>query len=817
MLHTVDSVGRELRYAVRALRATPTFTIVALAVLTLSIGAAAAIFSVVDAVVLRALPFVESDRLVAVGEWNVNEDPTTSRNLVAPQNFVDWRARQDVFSGLAAVWDAGISVDSPDAGTSESLRAQAVTAEFFTVLRAIPLIGRTFTADDEIDGNDQVAVISYGFWQRRFGGAADIVGRTVSGPLASWQIIGVMPPGFAYPVDDVEPTEMWVPYVIPEEQRVRGDSFGYVLQVIGRLRDGVSIEQARTRMEQINAALAAETPRWFTDRVVRVAPLRDEVIRPVRSLMLMLLGAVSFVLLIACVNLANLMLVRATTRSRELAVRAALGASRWHLSRGLLTESLVLSSAGAALGVVAAWWGLEILRAWIPAGMPRAAGIALDLRVLGASVVAALVTGLAFGSAPALQFGTRAPASPLAAPSRSGTAGRGAQRVRAGLVAVQVALAVILLVGSGLFLASFARVTRIDLGFDRHDVFTARVRLLELPTDPELAARRNRDLLLNVLDRVRAIPGVGVASLLNLGLPLRGDLQTVDLGIPGRTLPANTDIMLSRITEDYFEAIGVPIVAGRTFTPFDRDDSPAVVILNELAADRYFGDEDPIGKVVLVQGTRTVVGVVGNVRHEGPEGDWRTQAYVPLRQGPAFGATLVLRTVAGSAGIPAAVREAIAAEFPSAQLPTLVELGTLEARFDALVVQRRFTMLLLSLFGSLGVVIATIGIYGVTAYSVLQRRREISIRLAIGALPATIVVSVLGHTSRYLVAGMVIGLAGAWSLAALVEGFLFQVEPHEPVVYIAVCSALLATGLAACFLPARRAARVDPLSVLRGE
>lgn len=817
MLRALDSIWRELRYAVRALRTTPTFTIVALAVLTLSIGAATAIFSVVDAVVLRPLPFDESDRLVAVGERNINDDPETSRNLVAPQNFVDWRARQDVFSGLAAVWDAGISVDLPDSGTSESVRAQAVSADFFTVLRVAPLLGRTFTRDNEVDGNHRVAVISYGFWQRRFGGADDVIGRILSGPLASWEIIGVMSPGFSYPVGDMEPTEVWLPYVISEEQRVRGSDFAYVLQVIGRLGEGVSIEEARARMKQIHASLAAETPRWFIDREVSVEPLRDYFTRSVRSLMLMLLGAVSFVLVIACVNLANLMLVRATTRGRELGVRAALGASSWQLSRGLLLESLALSSAGAALGVIAAWWGLDILRSSVPAGVPRAADIALDVRVLGGSVIAAVVTGLAFGSAPALQLRRMAPGGALAARVGTGTAGRGPQRLRASLVAAQVALAVVLLVGSALFLTSFARVTGIDLGFDRRDVLTTRVRLLELPNDPQQAARRNRALLLNVLDRVRAVPGVEVASLLSGGLPLRGDLQTVDLEIPGRTLPPNTDIMRSRISEGYFEALGVPLRAGRAFTPADRDGSPPVLILNEMAAERYFGGEDPIGKVVVVDGPRTVVGIVGNVRHAGPEGSWRTQAYVPLRQGPVFGATLVTRTVAGATGVAAAVREAIAAEFPGAQLPTLVELGTLEASFDGLVVQRRFTMLLLALFGGLGVVIATVGIYGVTAYAVTQRRREIGIRIAVGALPAAVVASVLARTARYLVAGLAVGLAGAWSLSALVESFLFRVEPHDPIIYAAVGIALLAAGLAAGFLPARRAARVDPLSVLRAD
>jgi putative ABC transport system permease protein len=818
----VDLLWRDTLHAVRSLRATPAFTSVALAVLMLSIGATTAIFSVVDAVVLRGLPFDESDRLVAVGELNIKESLASSLNRVAPQNFLDWRDRQDVFTGLAAVGYAEISLKAQGSALPENLRAQRVTADFFSVLRTAPLLGRAFTIDNEVQGRAQVAVISYGLWQRRFGGTPDVLGARLPGQTVSFEIVGVMPPGFAYPVDTYilgvrEPPDVWVPYVFNPEDRIRGNSFGYNLHVVGRLRDDVSIERAQARMDQITATLAAETPRWFTDRVAKVEPLRQFVTRGVRTWMVMLLGAVSFVLLIACVNLANLMLVRATTRSRELGIRAALGASRWDLSRLLLLESLVLSLAGATLGVVVAWWGVEILRSAIPEEVPRAAGIAVDLRVLAVTALTAVATGVAFGLAPVVQFGRPIVPSALHQGERAATAGTAVQWLRGTLVVVEVALAVVLLVGSGLFLASFARVTAVNLGLDYRDVLAVQVRVLEMPSDVQKAAERNRQLLLNVLDRVHAMPGVEVAAILGGGLPLRGDLRTVDFAIPGRDLPRSTDIDFNQISADYFKAIKVPLLKGRGFTAADSQNSEPVVILNQTAAAKYFEGADAVGKVVRLFGNRTVVGVVGNVRHDGPESEWRTQAFVPLAQSRVLGATLVVRTSRGSHDVLPGIRRAISSEFAEAGIPTRVDEGALEQFYEKLVAQRRFNMMLLALFGLLGLVIAGVGIYGVMAYIVSQRTQEIGIRMALGALPSTILRSILTSAVVYMMIGLTLGLFGAWGLAGFVRGFLFEIQPHEPRVYAAVFAVLAMSGITAAFLPARRAARVDPLIALRME
>jgi predicted permease len=532
----------------------------------------------------------------------------------------------------------------------------------------------------------------------------------------------------------------------------------------------------------------------------------------------MLLAAVGFVLLIACVNLATLMLVRVSARSRELVIRSAIGASRWDLVRALLAESLLLSLGAAALGVFGAWLGVEALRSVIPADVPRVAAIDIDLRVLATGVMMAIASGLLFSVAPVLQFSRARGAGGVTQLMRANTANPTHQWLSGALVTIEVALAVVLLIGSGLFLASFARVTGVNLGIDPHDVLTVRIRPLVGPLASDIsmavAQQRHRGLLRNVLERVRAMPGVKVAALVDGGVPLRGDLRTTEFGIPGRVLPPGEDLDFNEISPDYFRVMSVPLLKGRFFTEDDRHGSDPVVIINDLAARKYFPGQDPIGRTVQFLGTRRVVGVVGNIRHEGPETDWRRQGFVPLDQSSAVGATLVLRLSRDAGEILPAVKSAIWAEFPSLALP---DIQTLSQYLNKLIAQRRFNMLLLSLFGLLGIVIACVGIYGVMAYVVRQRTQEIGIRMALGAMPATILRSVLGRAVMYLAGGLAIGLIGAWVLSAGVSGFLFQVRPHDLWVYGAVSATIAATGVAAAFLPARRAARVDPLVALRLE
>jgi putative ABC transport system permease protein len=812
---SIEATWRDVRHAIRSLRATPAFTVVALAVLTLSIGASTAIFSVVDGVVLRTLPFPDQDRLVAVGDVDKNQLTAQAEHLAAPQNFIDWDAQQqEVFTNLAAIGYAGMSLRAEAGQDPEVINAQGVTADFFSVLGVAPLLGRPFSSDNEVNGRALVVVISHSLWQRRFGGAPDVIGRPLPGVQRDLEIVAVMPPGFAYPVGAPKPTEVWMPLVFQDDERVRANSFGYRLRVIGRLRDGVSIEQAQARMDQIHARLAAETPRWFRNRAIKVEPLHEYLTRGVRTWMLMLLAAVACVLLIACVNLANLMLVRATARSRELMVRSALGASRWDLARALLIESLLLSVTGAALGAWLAWLAVDALRAAIPAEVPRIASITVDLRILAVTIAAAVATGLIFGAAPLSQLSRFAAGGGVMRVTRGSGMSPIHQGLRTVFLVTEVALAVVLLIGSGLFLASFARVSSVDLGLDPRSVLSVRVRPMTGAHNWEISQQRNRGLLHTILDRVATIPGVEASALIGGGVPLRGDLRTVDFAIPGRDLPPNQDLDYNEISADYFRVVGIPVLGGRTFTNADRDGNEPVVIINEAAAQRYFPGEDPIGKVMTFAGTRRIVGVVGSVRHDGPETSWRRQGYIPIDQTRAVGATLMLRLARDAGEVVPQVKSIVWSQFPGIPMP---DVRMLSSYLDDLIAPRRFNMLLLNLFGTIGIVIACVGIYGVMAYTVALRTNEIGIRMALGAVPAVILRSVLGRAVSYLGAGLAIGLLCAWFLASLVSGFLFQVQPHDLSVYASVSAVLIVTGLVAAFIPARRASRVDPLIALRLE
>jgi predicted permease len=803
----IDALGRDLRLAVRSLLRAPTFTIIALTVLTLGIGATTTIFSVVDAVVLRALPFPNADRLVALSEM----EGTTVGN-VAPQNFLDWTAQQRVFESLAAVAYSGISLEGNGVQEPETLAAQWVTANFFETMRTPPLLGRPFTADNEREGHALVAVISYRLWQRRFGGAPDVIGRQLRGQLGAFEIVGVMPPGFGYPVGAREATDVYTPLVISASDRVRGHSYGYYLQVIGRLREGVTIDAAQAQMDQLAARLKQDAPSWY--RPIRVQSLHAFITGPARTWMLLLLGVVICVLLIACVNLATLMLVRATARGHELGIRSALGASRWDLGRALLVESLVLSLTGAVLGVLAARIGVEILRAALPADVPRVAAIAVNGRVLAMAAITALATGLAVGLAPISHLARRISPS-LRDRARGYTANIEQQRLRSAFVVTEIALAVMLLVGAGLFLASFARVSLIDLGVDTRDVLTIRMRPLVGAWNAAQAQRENGGLLRSILQDVQGIPGVETAALVADGLPFRGDVRTAAFSIPGRTFPsALEDIDRNQISPNYFHVLRVPLRRGRLFTDADRQGAEPVVILNAEAARIYFPNEDPIGQIVRFQGTRRVVGIVGNIRHDGPETNWRREGFVPIAQSPTIAATLVLRTSRSIADVLPPIKTAIRSRFPDLALPDIEMLGDYVRQLTA---QRRVNMLLLALFGVLGLAIAAVGLYGVMAYLVTQRTPEIGIRMALGAQASAILRSVLVRALRQMVAGLAIGLAASWLLSTLVKDFLFRIEPHDVRIYAAAAIVLLLAGLAAALLPARRAARVDPLIALRLE
>ncbi len=799
--------------AFRALRSAPSFTAVALVVLTLGIGASTAIFSVVDGVVLRNVPFVEPDRLMHVADIDLRPDGFVG-GTTTPQDYLDWAAQQTQFEGLAAVAGTGFTVRND--GIPERLQASQVTANLFSLLRVQPQVGGAFTAGHEVDGNHRVAVISHRLWQRRFGGAADVVGKTLRFDNGTYEVLGVMPEDFEYPVGATRPSELWVPYVVPASLKQRGNSRNYNLTVVGRLKPGATVAQAQQEMTAIQQRIQQEFPKWNPQREIRVRTLHESLVGRVRGWLLMLLGAVAFVMVLACVNVANLYLARATARVRDVGIRSALGASRWQLIRGFLVESLVLSLIGTALGVIAAYWGIALLKAALPANLPRAQDIGLDLRVLVAAAGAAVATGLFCGLAPAFQL-TRPNLTGALRDGRGNTVGGLRQRLRSALVAAEVALAVVLLVGAGLFVSSFLRLTSINVGIDYRNVLTVPVYPPFVFSDPaqrEAGMARAEQLVPQAIERVRAVAGVvNVGGIAN-GLPLSGSWSRTSVSVPGsdKKFEGDGDSVDTRaVSSSYFDVMGIPLLAGRLLEEADRTGA-RVIVLNDVAAKRYLGDRNPIGAQITINGERTVVGVVGSVRLGGPESEVRPEAYSPFEPKSMFGADLVVKT----AGDPAAVAPAVFAALREIA-PDLVlgETQTLEGFYGRLIAQRRFNMLLLSIFGVLGIVITGVGIYGVMAFVVEQRTQEIGVRMALGAQPRRVLGMMLSKAMVYVSAGLVVGLAGAYALSRYVKTFLFQVEPGDLRVYLATGALLVAIGLLAAWIPSRRASKVDPIIALR--
>jgi putative ABC transport system permease protein len=812
-------VRDDLKTALRSLRHSRGFTAVALTVLALGIGAGTAIFSVVDAVVLRGLPFDEHDRLGVMMEKDTRHAVTFGEGNITPQTYLDWRQMQQPFQMLTAIGGTQFRLKT-EGGEPADARAQRVTPEFFPVLRVAPMLGRAFNPNDEVEGRHRITILSNGFWQRRFGGAADIVGRTIELSENSYEIVGVMPQSFSYPVGSDRPSEMLVPMIFPQEDRIKTDSHNYNYTVIGRLKDGVSFDQATEQMKRLSEQLDEKDPKWAPGRRARVITLHESLVGKVRGWMLMLLGAVVLVLLIACANVANLMLVRATGRSREMGIRAALGASPWRLVRGLLVEGVLLALGGAVLGVALASGGVAILRAWLPAGLPRVASIGIDQRVLLAAIGAAVVTGLLFGIVPALQARRPDLAGSLKEGGRSATAGGRAQRLRSILVVAEVALAVILLVGAGLFTGSFVRLMHVDPGFDYHNVIALNVGLRLLPGQKfdEDYRIRSAEYTRQVVDAVGRVPGVQAVGTVSGGLPLTGSWSRTRVELPGvgKLEGEGDDIDRRSVTSNYLQVLRIPLLKGRYLSADDREGATQVVVINQAAAQRYWPGQEALGQRIKISDKeRIVVGIVGNIHHLGPEVAPRQEGYIPVAQDRQFGSALAVRT----AGNPLAVLPAVKAAIWSINKEQRFtgDAVTLERYMDRLIAQRRFNMAVLALFGMLGLVIAAVGIYGVMAYVVAQRTNEIGVRMALGATRANVVTMVLRRAGALMALGLAIGGAGAWFLSAGVKSFLFEVRPNDLGIFSAALAVLACAGLLASALPARRAATVDPLVALRSE
>jgi predicted permease len=841
---SVDGLVGDVRQAVRALRVAPGFTIAALVVLTLGIGATTAIFSVVDAVVFRPLPFDEPDRLVALGERpRTSQDPKNaplksgpgkaapvpagkraagprppgtdandpqSLMPMQPQNFLDILASQQSFTTIAAAADAEFALQLPNA-TPEDAVGKRASASFFDVLRIRPALGRLFTSDNEVDGRERVAVVSDAFWRQRLGGAANILGQSIRLDGESYEVIGILPPHVTYPVGASRTTELWVPYVIPEEERTRGRGVGLYLHVIGRLKPGTTLEQAQADLARIADAVAVANPGAPGLNLLGLRPLRDHFVgASIRSWMVMLLTAVGIVLVIACANVANLLLARAAAREREVAVRAALGAGRSRLVRQLLVESLVLAGAATVAGVIVAWWMVHVLRSALPEDVPRVTSIALDLRVLLAAIGVSIVTGLLFGIAPALQFSRPNLTAALNDSARSVGSGRGRQRLRTALVIGEIALAVVLVIGAALFIGSFMRVMRIDPGFAPDRVITMQI---YAPPPPGQPPRNWSGPFQEIVERLAATPGVAHASAVSPGIPLSVRMRLDGLTVPGKAYEGDPSISLKAVTSDYHRAMGIPLKAGRLFDEGDRAGSQQVVILNEAAAKTFFAGEDPVGRTAIISRVeRTIVGIVADARQWSLEANARTEVYLPMAQVGSGTGYLVIQTKSDPSPMLPAIKTVVAGVLPEVPLRYVATMDDLVARQTA---GRRLNMMMLGLFGLLGLAISTVGVYGVMAYSVAQRTREIGVRMALGATRSRVIGMVLSNACLVVVAGLAIGCLGAWSLSAFAKSFLFALEPTDVRAYAAATGSLSLAALLAAAIPARRAARLDPALVLR--
>jgi putative ABC transport system permease protein len=810
----MNTLLQDVRYGMRMLVKRPGFTLVAIITLVLGIGANTAIFSVVNAVLLRPLPYKNADRIAVIEEINREG----RRGQVTPANFADWRSQNAVFEHLAAILERTANLAGTD--DAERINLAMTSADFFEVFSARPERGRLFTAEDEQAGHPNVVVISRGLWQRRFGGDENLVGQAITLDGRSYTVVGVAPAGFQYP----KQTDAWVPPfkgVVPtlsETQDInRARGFGF-LSTVALLKDGVTLEQARAEMEGITARLREQYPETNNNRFDRVVTLHTHLVGDTSTILWLLLGAVSFVLLIACANVANLMLVRATSRQKEIAIRTALGASRSRILRQLLTESLMLALVGGATGLLLALWGVDLLTRLLPKDFPRLDQINLDFKVLGFTLLVSLVTGIIFGFAPAWQVSKVDVQESLKDNARGSTGAR--NRLRSLFVVAEVTLSLVLLVGAGLLLRSFLELQAVNTGFNAEQVLTLQLSPsgTNFKQDPQYVAYYQQ-----VEERLRAIPGVQEVGTINT-LPLAKG-PTFAYRIEGRPPlpidqwpPAN----YRDVSPDYFRALNIPILQGRGFNSHDNASVPMVVMINQAAADRDFNGENPVGKRINLGATDNngqpvwieIVGVVGNIRsielQEAPE----PEIYTCMLQDPFATMSVVLRTAVEPAQLAATVRQT-AQEVDRAQ--PVSNLRTMENLVSDAVTQPRFNLILLGIFGCIALVLSASGIYGVMAYTVTQRTHEIGIRMALGARSGDVLRMVMKQGLRLAVIGIGCGLLASLLLTRYLASLLFGVSATDPLTFAVVAAFLAAVALVACFVPARRAAKTDPMVALRYE
>jgi putative ABC transport system permease protein len=803
----VSTIFNDLRHGARILLRSPGFTAVAVAALAIGIGANTAIFSVVNTLLIERLPYGEPERLAVVWEHNLPRD--RKNNVVSPGNFIHWREMNQVFEDLAGV-SLAFNVTLTGRGDPVEIPFQYVTPEFFPVVGVQPSQGRWFGPED--DRNSRTVVISDRLWRTRLQQDPEILTRGLTLNGISHSVVGVMPAGFSYLDKTVD---LWLPLRFPAEARTPR---GRWLTTVGRLKPGVTAEQAQRDMTRVAGELTTMFPDFNTGWTARVVPLREQLTGDIRPALLVMLGAVAFVLLIACANVANLLLARATARQRELAVRAALGAARGRLIRQLLAESVVLAAAGGAAGLALAWWGLQVLRAVVAERLPiqRLEMVGIDGPVLAFTMGATLVSGIFFGLIPAFSAAGASLNESLKEGGRTGSAARGA-RTRSAFVVVEIALALVLLVGAGLLVRSFARLMDVDAGFETDRTMTMRV---SLPLARYADAPRRVQFFERLLERVQQVPGVQSAGAIS-SLPLVGLGSATGYKIGGEPAPPLgqepvADVRV--ITKDYFKAMGIPLIRGRLFDERQPSDAVNKVIVNEALARRHWPNEDPIGKRIIISWNEDIedeiVGVVGDVVHAGLDAQVRSMTYWPLARNGDGSMTLTLRTAGEPTSVISAVRGIVREQ--DADL-ALADIRTMDEVVSQSVAERRLMMVMLAIFAGAALLLAAVGIYGVIAYSVTQRTQEIGIRLALGAQRSDVLRMVVGQAAILAVAGVVIGGVGAVFLTRLMADLLFGVKPFDPLTFGVVAAGLTGVALLASYVPGRRATRVDPVIALRAE
>ena len=805
----LDSLRQNVRYSLRSIRMSPGFTSVVVLTLGLGIGANAAIFSVMNAVLLRPLPYPASDRIMTL--WTDNGAQGWPEDVSSYPNFADWRAQNTTFTEMAAYQPRATRTLTGN-GEPEQVQGSVVVPTFFQVMGVGPARGRTLVMDD-LTGDRQVVVLSDGAWRRRFGEDPSIVGKTIVLNGTAHEVVGIMPPGFAFP----EPsTELWLSYPASVTQRNRG-SFSF--SVVGRLKPGVTVEQARAELSTIAARLESQYPETNANLGVTIVPLRESTVGDVRPALLMLMGAVGFVLLIACANTANLLLARGATRTREIAVRSALGAGRGRIVRQLLTESACLALLGGAFGLLLAKWGVDALVALAPTALPRMHEVRVDGTILLFTVVASLATALLFGLPPALRASTVQLSEMMKAGARGMSSARGGSRLRRALVVSEIALALMLLIGAGLLLASYRQLSNVTMGFDAENVLTARVSLTsaKFPRPPMARA-----FYQHLLQRTEALPGVRSAAY-TTSLPLSVSVEGATMAIEGRAPTPdldNKEVRRSVVSPSYFATLGIPLLAGRIFTDQESGDTVNVAVVNETMKALHFLGEDPVGRrmqwgcVGPECPWMTVVGVVHDTKQDGLDEFVRPEIYVSYLQEPRLGLNIVVRAERDPLSIVPSLRAVLKEADPDIPLARIATMEEIAARSVA---TRRFNTLLLGIFSSLALVLAVVGIYGVMSYSVSQRRQEVGIRMALGAPASEVLRLILREAMMLAGVGIVIGLVLSMFATRVLRSLLFQVSATDAVTFTTTAMLLATVAFVASWIPARRAARVQPNVALRTE